>query len=315
MTAGAPFRITGWGLAAPARVVTNADLERTLDTSDEWIRTRSGIAERRWTRPHETTAGLAVEAATAALKSAGRTPAELGLVLIATCTPDQQIPQTAAAVCEGLGVTCGSFDVHGACAGFVQALIAGGGMVAASPGPVLVVGAERLTSVTDPTDRTTAVLLADGAGALVLEPDDDSGAGLLGWDAGTDGAARPYLEIPEGQRFLHMDGGEVFRRAVRVVVESTTTALERAGLTVDDVALFVPHQANARIIEAARGRLGIPEDRTCVNVDRWGNTSAASIPIALAEAATAGRISPGDVVLLSGFGAGMTWASAAVRWS
>jgi 3-oxoacyl-[acyl-carrier-protein] synthase-3 len=306
------FAITGTGIAAPERVVTNQDLERVLDTTDAWIRSRSGIAERRWAGPSETTTALAVEAATSALKAAGRIPAEVGLLLVATCTPDQVLPQAAAAVCDALGTTCGSFDIHGACAGFVQALVAGSGLVASAPGPVVVVGAERLTSIVDATDRATAVLFGDGAGAVVLEPGE---GGLLGWDAGTDGSARTLLEIPEGERHLRMDGAEVFRRAVRVLVDSAGAALERAGLTAADVDLFVPHQANARIIDAARARLGIAEADTYVNVDRWGNTSAASIPIALGEAVAAGCIAPGDTVLLSGFGAGMTWASAVVRWA
>jgi 3-oxoacyl-[acyl-carrier-protein] synthase-3 len=304
--------VTGLGLAAPSRLVTNADLEQVLDTNDEWIRTRSGIAERRWAGDGETTASLAVEAIAAALKDAGRTPDEVGFVVLATCTPDQLLPHTGAAVCDALGVRCGSFDLHAACAGFVSAVVAGAGLVASAPGPVVVCGVERLTQIVDATDRTTAVLFADGAGAAVLEPGDGA---LLGWDAGTDGALRELLEIPLGERFIHMDGGELFRRAVRIVVDSATAACERAGVDPSEVDVFVPHQANIRIVDAARTRLGIPAERTVVNLDRWGNTSAASIAIALAEADAAGRLRTGDAVLLSGFGAGMTWASALLRWS
>jgi 3-oxoacyl-[acyl-carrier-protein] synthase-3 len=304
--------VTGLGLAAPERVVTNADLEQVLDTSDEWIRSRSGIVERRWAGPSETTASLAVEAIASALKAAGRTPDDVGFLVLATCTPDQLLPHTAASVCDSLGMRCGSFDLHAACAGFVSGLVTGAGLLATSPGPVVVVGVERLTQILDKDDRGTAVLFADGAGAAVLEPGDGA---LLGWDSGTDGSLRPALEIPVGGQYIHMDGGEVFRRAVRIVVDSATAACERGGVAPADVDVFVPHQANIRIVEAAGNRLGIPADRTIVNLDRWGNTSAASIAIALAEADVAGRLHPGDHVLLSGFGAGMTWASALLRWA
>ena len=301
--------LTGWGIGEPSRVVTNADLEATLDTSDEWIRGRSGIAERRWAATDETTASLATEAVAAALKDAGRTPDEVGYLVLATCTPDQLMPHTAAAVCDALGMDCGSFDLHAACAGFVHGLIVAEGLVRTAPGPVVLVGVERLTSIVDPNDRTTAVLFGDGAGAAVLERGDGA---LLGWDAGTEGSLRSLLEVPLGERYMHMDGGEVFRRAVRIVVDSAIAACARAGVDPSAVDLFVPHQANARIIEAARTRLGIPEERTVVNIDRWGNTSAASIPIAIAEAAD--RIAGGDLVLTSGFGSGMTFASALLRW-
>ena len=304
--------LTGLGVAAPERVVTNADLEAVLDTSDEWIRSRSGIRERRWAGPHESTASFAVEAVANALKAAGRTPDEVGFLVLATCTPDQLLPHTAAAAADALGMRCGSFDLHAACAGFVTALVTGAGLLPTSPGPVVVVGVERLTQILDHEDRTTAVLFADGAGAAVLEAGDGA---LLGWDAGTDGSLRPFLEIPPGGQHIHMDGGEVFRRAVRIVVDSAGAACARAGIAAADVDVFVPHQANTRIIEAAASRLGIPAERTVVNLDRWGNTSAASIAIALAEAEAAGRLHAGDRVLLSGFGAGMTWASALLRWA
>ena len=309
---GGGLSVTGWGIGVPERVVTNADLEAVLDTSDEWIRTRSGIAERRWVGEGETTTSLAAEAVTAALKAAGRTSDEVGLLVVATCTPDQTMPHTAAAVCESIGATCGSFDLNGACAGFVDGLIAVAGLAATAPGAVVLVGAERMSSIVDPADRSTAVLFGDGAGAVVLEPGDGA---LLAWDAGTDGALKALLEIPSGERFVHMDGGEVFRRAVRIMCDSALATLGRAGLDPSSVDLFVPHQANARIIEAARIRLGIPADRVVVNVDRWGNTSAASVAIALAEAADAGRLHPGDNVLMSGFGAGMTWSTGLLRWS
>jgi len=308
----AGLSVTGLGSAAGGRVVTNADLEAVLDTSDEWIRSRSGIAERRWAAAGETTASLATEAIAAALKAAGRTPDDVGFVVLATCTPDQVMPHTSAAVCDALGIHAGCFDLNAACTGFVSALVAGAGMVGAVDAPVVVCGAERMTSIVDPDDRTTAVLFGDGAGAAVLEP---GGGAVVGFDAGTDGSLKDILEVPAGAPYVRMDGGEVFRRAVRVVVDSAGAACERAGVQPGDVDVFVPHQANVRIIDAARARLGIPAERTVVNLDRWGNTSAASIAIALAEATADGRLRTGDRVLLSGFGAGMTWASALLRWS
>ncbi len=303
-----PLAVTGLGIGTPSRVVTNVDLEATMDTSDEWIRTRSGIAERRWAGEGETTASLAADAVTAALKAAGRTPDEVGLLVVATCTPDQPMPASSAQVCELVGMRCGAFDLNAACAGFVDALVVGAHMTATATGPVVVVGAERMSSLLDLTDRSTAVLFGDGAGAAVLEAGDGA---LLGWDSGTDGSLRSILEYTDG---LVMDGPEVFRRAMRVVVSSAEAALERAGVAAADVTAFVPHQANIRIIEAARTRLGIPLERTVLGIDRWGNTSAASVPIALAEAHADGRIAPGDIVLTSGFGAGMTWSSAVLRW-
>ena len=309
---GPGLAVAGWGVAAPRRTVTNAELEQTLDTSDEWIRSRSGIAERRWAGPDETTAALAADAVTDALKSAGRTPGELGLLVLATCTPDQQMPHTGAEVCERVGATCGSFDLVAACSGFVDALVVANGLLPTAPGPIAVVGSERMTSIVDRGDRSTAVLFGDGAGAVILEP--GPGA-LLAWDAGTDGSLRSVLEIPVGEPWIRMDGGEVFRRAVRIVADSALATIQRAGLEPADVDLFVPHQANQRIIEAACSRMGIPAERTFSNLDRWGNTSGASIAIALAEAAESGRISSGDVVLLAGFGAGMSWTSALLRWA
>jgi 3-oxoacyl-[acyl-carrier-protein] synthase III len=303
--------VTGLGIGSPQRVVTNTDLEAVLDTSDEWIRTRSGIAERRWVGATETTASLASEAVANALKAAGRTPDEVGFLVLATCTPDQALPHTAASVCDSLGLGCGSFDLHAACTGFVAALMSGAGLVASAPGPVVICGVERMTSILAPEDRTTTVLFGDGAGAAVIEPGDGE---LLAWDAGTDGSLRSLLEIRAGEEHLRMDGGEVFRRAVRIVVDSAQSALVRAGIGADDIDVFVPHQANTRIIDAARSRLGIPTERTVINLDRWGNTSAASIAIALAEADAEGRLHRGDNVLLSGFGAGMNWASAILRW-
>jgi 3-oxoacyl-[acyl-carrier-protein] synthase-3 len=289
-------------------VLTNADLEAVLDTNDAWIVERTGVRERRIAAPGDGTVSLAVAAGANALKSGGLVPDDVDTLITATATPDQQLPMTSALVHGGLGLRGGAFDVGAACAGFVYALIVAAGL----PGTRLVIGAETLSRIVDPDDRTTRPLFGDGAGALVLE---DGGDGaLLAWDTGCDSSAAHLLEIPAGERWLRMEGREVFRRAVRAVVDSAEETLAAAGVTAADVALFVPHQANVRIIDAAATRLGIPIERTVVNIERYGNTSAASIPIALAEAADAGRAHRGDLVLLSGFGAGMTWASALLRW-
>jgi 3-oxoacyl-[acyl-carrier-protein] synthase-3 len=319
--------VVGWGTAIPERRVTNADLERRVDTSDEWIVARTGILERRAAGPDESTATLAADAGAAALKSAGLAPDDVDLLVVATATPEQPVPPTSAFVQERIGLTCGAFDVGAACAGFVYGLVVGAGLLEGGGlRSVLVIGAETLTRIVDPDDRSTCVLFGDGAAGVVLMPSQHPG--LLAWDLGCDGSAAGLLEVPAGgsrrpataetvaagEHFLRMDGAEVFRRAVRAVVGSAEAALGRAGLTPADVDVFVPHQANRRIVDAAASRLGIATDRVVVNLDRYGNTSAASIPLALAEAADGGRIRDGDIVLLSGFGAGMTWASAVLRW-
>jgi 3-oxoacyl-[acyl-carrier-protein] synthase-3 len=228
------------------------------------------------------------------------------------------MPGTSALVADSLGVNCGAFDLGAACAGFAYGVIVGSSLVGSGPEgqTALVIGADTMTSIVDPMDRNTAVLFGDGAGAAVLTaaPGGPPGTGVLGWDFGTDGSAVSLLEVPVGERWLRMDGREVFRRAVRVLAESSLAALARSGLTPDDVNLFVPHQANMRIIDATASRLGLSE-RTFVNVDRYGNTSAGSIPIALTEAAEQGRLHDGDVVLVSGIGSGLTWASVVLRWS
>ena len=331
---GGPRRaaIAGWGIAVPDGRLTNADLEaRGIGTSDQWIMERTGIRERRVCGPDETTTTIAVAAGNAAIKSAGITPGDLSMVIVATCTPEQPIPETSAFVADGLGVRCGAFDVGAACAGFSYALVVAASLAAGGgTGPVLVIGAENLTRVVHPEDRGTVILFGDGAAAVVVSastggPD---GPGLLSWDMGSDGSAASLIEVraggsrlpttaetvAAGEHWMTMEGPEVFRRAVRVVVESSTTALTRAGLGAGDVDWFLPHQANARIISAAASRLRIPPERCLVNIDRYGNTSAASIPLALAEAANDGRLADGDLVLLSGFGAGMTWSSAVLRW-
>jgi 3-oxoacyl-[acyl-carrier-protein] synthase-3 len=301
--------ITGWGSALPDAVVTNADLEARLDTSDEWIVTRSGIRER---HIGGTVSTLATEAGAQALARAALAPEQVDLLVLATCTPDLAVPATSAAVHYALGLSGGAFDVNAACAGFVYALVAAHGAISSGAARrVLLIGADCVSRLTDPDDRSTAVLFADGAGAVVLDACDEDG--LLAVDMGIDGSAHDLLTCAHGG-YMAMEGKEVFRRAVRITVESASNALERAKLVPDDIALFVPHQANLRIIEAAASRLGIPMDRVAVVVDRLGNTSSASVPLALADAADAGRLRPGDNVLMSGFGAGMAWASTLVRW-
>jgi 3-oxoacyl-[acyl-carrier-protein] synthase-3 len=322
--------IVSTGVAVPEHRLTNLELEKRVDTNDAWIQERTGIRERRIVGPGETTASLAIDAGAAALKAAELTPDDIDLLIIATATPEQPIPHTGAFVADGLGMRCGSFDIGAGCSGFLYGLVVAHSMlVAQGQGRALLIGAETLSRVTNPLDRGTCVIFGDGAGAAVLElVDEDSDAGLLAWDLGTDGAASDLLGIhaggsrmpstPEtiaaGENFMHMVGPEVFRRAVRAVVASAGTALQRAGLTAADIDWFVPHQANARIIDAAASRLGIPTERCIQNIEHYGNTSAASIPIALAEAIDDHRIQAGQLVLLSGFGAGMTWGSAVLRW-
>jgi len=302
--------ITGWGSALPDTIVTNAQLEARLDTTDEWIVTRSGIRER---HVGGTVSSLAIDAGRRALERAALDPAQIDLLVLATCTPDLAVPATSAAVHYALGLSGGAFDVNAACAGFVYALVAAQGAVSAGAAHrVLLIGADCVSLLTDPDDRSTAVLFADGAGAVVLEASDVEG--LLAVDLGIDGSAHDLLTCPHGG-YMSMEGKEVFRRAVRITVDCATNALERAKLTPDDIALFVPHQANLRIIEAAASRLGVPMERVAVVVDRMGNTSSASIPLALADAADAGRLRVGDNVLLSGFGAGMAWGSVVLRWA
>ncbi|MBM3675831.1 MAG: ketoacyl-ACP synthase III [Actinobacteria bacterium] len=322
--------VAGWASAVPDGRLTNADLEQRVDTTDAWIVERTGIRERRVASRDQTTASLAIEAGATAVKYAGLAPEAIDLLVLATATPEQPIPHTGAFVGEGIGVRCGSFDLGAGCAGFVYALVAGASMLTGGGlEHVLVIGAETLSRIVNPADRGTCILFGDAAAAMVLGRSDRPDApGLLAWDLGCDGSATGLLEIrgggsrmpttPEtvaaGEHWLRMQGQEVFRRAVRAVVDSGAATLEGAGVTAAEVDWFVPHQANLRIIDAARHRLGIPEERTVVNIERYGNTSAASIPLALAEAADDGRIRDGDLVLCSGFGAGMTWASALLRW-
>lgn len=301
--------ITGWGTSLPDRVVTNEDLSRTLDTSDEWIRERSGIRER---HIGGTTAELSVVSATRALQMAGVEPSDIDVLILSTTTPDRCVPATSATVQNALGLRCGAFDINAACSGFVYGLSIAHGLVAMGANKILLVGTDTLSRITDWSDRNTAVLFADGSGAVVLEAVDGPGQ-LLAWDIDADGSAENYLYADLGG-FIQMEGKEVFRRAVRIMVDSAEKSMRAAGVTADQISLVVPHQANIRIIQAACERLGVPMDRAATVLHYTGNTSSASIPLALADAANAGRIANGDIVLLVGFGAGMTAASALLRW-
>ena len=344
--------VAGWGTALPEQRVTNHDLMKRLDTTDEWIVERTGIRERRVAGPGESTGPLAVAAARAALERAGLTGADIDLVVVATTTPERPIPATAALVAAELGTTAGGFDLNAACAGFVYGLTTvAGAMASGAASTALVVGADTMTSVTDPDDRSTAILFGDGAGALVLVGGPAAGGSAAG-TAGTVGTTAAGVDIagggpglvacdlvhdPEGvdllyveaggsgrpastktvesrEHYLQMDGREVFRRAVRAVTLSVERTLERAGIGPDDVALFVPHQANARIVDSVLPRLGIPPERTLRTIDHYGNTSAASIPLSLAEMADRQMVRSGDLVLLSGFGAGLSVGTALWRW-
>ncbi len=302
--------IAGWGIGLPDKIVTNDDLSVTLDTNDAWISERTGIKER---RIGGTTSQLAIEAGAMALERAGLAPEDVDVLVLATTTPDGVLPGTSATVQKGLGTGGGAFDVNAACSGFVYSLVVGNGLIASGAKNVLVIGSETLSRFTDWDDRTIAVLVGDGAGSVLLRATDSPGD-LLAWDLGADGSLRHLLYCDHGG-FMSMNGKEIFRHAVRVVVDSSVAALGRAGLTTADVDLFIPHQANLRIIQAAGQRLDIPEEKWVVTIDRYGNTSSASIPLAIADAASTGRLKPGDTVLFSGFGGGMTWASAVVRWN
>ena len=302
--------VTGWGTALPDRIVSNAELAETLDTSDEWIVERTGIRER---RVGGTTSQLAIEAGRAALDQAGLTGADIDILLLATTTGDRIVPATAPAVQDALGITGGAVDLNAACSGFVYGLVMANGLIATGATRILLIGAETLSTITDWNDRSNAILFGDGAGAIVIEATDGE-SDLLGWDLGSDGSVTHILKCDHGGT-IEMDGKEVFRRAVRVMVDSSRAALSQADLTIEDVDLIVPHQANLRIIQSACHKLGINQERASIVIDRFGNTSSASIPLALVDAIDAGRIAAGDILLLTGFGAGMTWASAVLRWS
>jgi len=319
--------IRSWGVALPDAAVSNRDIGTVLDTSDDWIVERSGIRERRVASgpfagpPNEggpqvhlgTTGNLAVQAGGEALRRARIDPCQVDMLILWTSTPDLQIPATSAMVASGLGVRGGVVDLNAACAGFVYGLVVGAGLIAGGMNRVLLIGAETMSRVVDWTDRSTAFLFGDGAAAVLLEGVDGRGS-LLGWNLGVDGSFANLLAAEHGSGLV-MKGQEVFRNAVRMAVESSTVAMERAGLTASDIDLFVPHQANARLMESVTARLGLSPAHLASIIERTGNTSAASIPLALIDALDRGRVNPGSLILLSGFGAGMSWASAVWRWS
>ena len=301
--------ITGWGSAVPNKVLTNHDLEEMFETSHDWIVERTGIHER---RVGGTTTDLSVESGRKAIEMSGIDPATIDALILATTTPDRVVPASAPGIASELGLRCGAFDVNAACSGFMYGLVTAHGLIAMGAKNVLCIGTDTLARITDWTDRNTAILFADGSGAVVLQSCEGPGQ-LLGWDLDSDGTAERFLYADVGG-FIQMEGKEVFRRAVRIMVDSATKSMNHAGVTADDIALVVPHQANIRIIQAACDRLNLPMERTATVLHNTGNTSSASVPLALASALNANRVQPGELVLLVGFGAGMTAASAVLRW-
>ncbi|MCC6617733.1 MAG: ketoacyl-ACP synthase III [Chloroflexi bacterium] len=322
--------ITGWGMYAPSRVMTNDDLAELVDTNDEWIVTRTGIRERRIAADDETTTSMSVNAARDALAVAGLDPAELDLVIVATCTPDYPLPATSVTVASALGARhAAGFDLQAACSGFLYAYATGSSFLASGMyRNVLVIGVEILSRFLDWTDRSTCVLFGDGAGAVLLQASDQHG-GLLGVDLFSDGTGCEAIIVPAGgtvrpasvetvearQHKIRMLGSEVYKYATRQMGESALAALRNAGLTVDDIDQFVFHQANLRIINSVQRQFGIPDDKTFVNIAKYGNTSAASVPMALVEAVGSGRVHPGDRVLMVAFGGGYTAGGAVIEWT
>ncbi len=329
---GEPLRahITGWGSYAPAGVLTNADLERMVDTNDEWIVSRTGIRERRVAAAHETTASMAAVAGLRAIRVAGLEPDDVDLILVATLTPDYWMPSTAALVKEAIGNTrAAAMDVMAACSGFVYAFSTAQAYVTAGIAKhVLVIGAELLTRFLDFTDRGTCILFGDGAGAVVVsgrpEPGgalgvhlttEPQGAYMIWLPAGGSKSPPSPETIARGEHYIRMEGRETYRFATKTLASTALAAIEAAGIHPDDVRLFIPHQANIRIIEAVAKGLDLPMERMFVNVDRYGNTSAASVPLALAEAVDSGRIALGDRIVIVAFGAGFTSGAVAIEWT
>jgi 3-oxoacyl-[acyl-carrier-protein] synthase III len=320
---GARIGITGLGTHVPKRVMTNDELATIVDTSDEWIRERTGIRERHVASQEEALTDIALPAARTALADAGVDPAEVDLLICATVTPDMMFPTSSALMADALGMKkAAAYDLLAGCTGFVYALAQAYGMVASGLSRrALVVGGDVLSKILDWDDRSTLVLFGDGAGAVVLEPVDHGG--FLGFELGADGGGGQHLWLPgSGSRhfddpntYVKMNGREVFRFATRVLVYSAEQVLSECGKTVADVDVYIPHQANKRIIDYAADKLGIPEEKTVINVDRFGNTSSGSIPLALTDARAEGRLRDGALVLMTGMGAGLTWGSALIEWT
>lgn len=324
-----PVGIIGTGKYVPERILTNQELERMVETNDEWIVTRTGIRERRLAAETEATSDLAYEAAKRALDAAGLTAEQLDLILVATITPDMFFPSTACLLQNKLGAKqAAAFDLSAACSGFIYGLATASNMIATGMYKhVLVVGAETLSRITDYTDRNTCILFGDGAGAVVLGPVEE-GRGFLSFELGADGSGGELLKvggggsrlpasaasIEEKQHYIYMAGNDVFKFAVRIMGSAAEDALAKAGKSKEDINLLVPHQANIRIIQSALNRLSLPEEKAMINLDKYGNMSAASIPVALAEAVEQDRVKPGDCVVLVGFGGGLTWGSSVLIW-
>jgi 3-oxoacyl-[acyl-carrier-protein] synthase-3 len=322
-------RITGWGKYVPERVLTNFDLEKMVDTSDEWIRTRTGIRERHIAGPGETCSTMSLASARQALDKAQLHPTDLDLIIVATSSPDYFVPAVASMVQDQLGAArAAAFSLVAGCTGWVYALVTASQFIQTGAyRNALVIGTEHLTIGVDWTDRTTCVLFGDGSGAVVLEASDQR-TGLMSFELGSDGADYDALILPgcgganpashevvdQRLQYLRMDGRRVFKFATRVMADSVAKVVTASGLTVDDISLIIPHQANDRIIELARRRLRVPPEKIMVNIDRYGNTSAASIPLALVDAIEEDRVQPGDHLVFVGFGAGLTWAAAAFHW-
>jgi 3-oxoacyl-[acyl-carrier-protein] synthase-3 len=321
--------LTGWGMAVPAKVLTNADLERMVETSDEWIVSRSGIKERHIAAPDESSSTLAVTAARQALERAQIQPGDLSMIIVATVTGDYSFPSTACLVQDALGATCPAFDIQAACTGWIYGAVMAHQFISTGVMKhVLVIGVEVLSKITNYQDRGTCVLFGDGAGATVFSASEEPG-GVLGWTLGADGAKPEQLYRPAGGSkipltrdnldtglpYIHMMGSEVFKFATRIMGTAMEEALANAGLTAHDIDLFIPHQANLRIIEAASKRLDLPPEKVFVNIEKYGNTSAAAVPICLCEAIDQGRIQLGSHLGMVAFGAGLTWGALALKWT
>lgn len=322
--------ITGVGKYMPEDVLTNDDLTKMVDTSNEWIIERTGIRERRIVKEHIATSDLGTEAARAALKDANLNPEDIDLVIVATATPDHAFPSTACIIQDKLGLkNAAAFDLSAACSGFVYGLATAASFISSGAYKrVLVIGSEVFSKIVNWKDRNTCILFGDGAGACVLQRCEE-GYGILSFDLGADGSGGDCLVLPAGGsriptskesleqklHLLQMDGKEVFKFGVRIMEKATRTALEKANLTTEDIDFLVPHQANIRIIDSATKKLKINHEKLCINLDKYGNMSSASIPVALEEAVKEDKIKKGDIVVLVGFGAGLTWGSMAIRWN
>jgi 3-oxoacyl-[acyl-carrier-protein] synthase-3 len=320
---GLPVSITGLGAKVPDRIVTNDELAQYVDTTNEWIIERTGIRERRMASKEEALSDVALPACRDALAQAGIEGKDVDLLIVATVTPDMMFPSTGAILADRLGaVAAAAYDLSAGCTGFMYALAQAYGMIAGGLAKrALVVGGDLLSRILDWEDRSTLILFGDGAGAVVLEATPQEG--FLGFELGADGAGGANLWLPgsgsrlfdDPDQYVKMNGREVYKFATRILVQSAQDLLERCGVAIEEVDVYVPHQANIRIIDHATKKLGVPSERVVINVDRYGNTSSGSIPLALADAAAAGRLEPGKLVLMTGMGAGLTWGSALLRWT